>query len=77
LQQLEHQSLNRFADKADADVPPGRDADHPTVGLVAGQPDRALDMAGSRLQAHGAAAKRTDRANNHDPAAMPQTSERR
>jgi len=27
-------------------------------------------MEGSRLEAHGAAASRADRGNNHDPAAM-------
>lgn len=50
--------------------PPGRDADHPAVGLAAGRPDRALYMERSRLEAHGAAASRADRENNHDPAAM-------
>jgi hypothetical protein len=40
------------------------------VGLAVRQLDRALDMEGSRLEAHGAAAIRADRGNNHDPAAM-------
>jgi hypothetical protein len=67
---LDHFELTGSAAQADTGVLPGRDADHPAVGLAAGPPDRALDMEGSRLEAHGAAATKADRGNNHDPAAM-------